>query len=238
MWWARTPAVLAAPHAAHERRVASRGDARDWSRSLDVVTTILLALATLATAWAAYQARQWTGEQSQGYSHATAKRIAVTAPRRSPIGRCRSTSPRSSSGSMRVHGATLRWRASTAPASRDEFKPAFAAWLATRRPRQPGGAADAVRDAAVPAESERRRESARGRRGRGLRSAGREPTARTTTCSRSSFSPSALFFEGISTRLQTPSTRVAILALGCRALLGSRGLARDPPGSARRSVAC
>ena len=38
---------------------------------------MLLALATVATAWAAYQSREWTGEQSQGYSHATAGRIAV-----------------------------------------------------------------------------------------------------------------------------------------------------------------
>src|SRR6476619_782823 len=44
---------------------------------LELVSTVLLALATVATAWAAYQSRTWTGEQSQGYSHATAKRIAV-----------------------------------------------------------------------------------------------------------------------------------------------------------------
>jgi hypothetical protein len=30
----------------------------------------------VATAWAAYQSRQWTGEQAQGYSHAAATRIA------------------------------------------------------------------------------------------------------------------------------------------------------------------
>src|SRR3954452_20063140 len=45
--------------------------------TLEVASTVVLALAAVATAWAAYQARQWTGEQSQGYSHATASRIAV-----------------------------------------------------------------------------------------------------------------------------------------------------------------
>src|SRR4029450_6196172 len=45
-------------------------------RRLEVVATLLLALATVATAWSAYQSRQWTGEQSQGYSKATASRIA------------------------------------------------------------------------------------------------------------------------------------------------------------------
>ena len=46
-------------------------------RRLELLSTVLLTLATVATAWAAYQSRQWTGEQSQGYSHATATRIAV-----------------------------------------------------------------------------------------------------------------------------------------------------------------
>ena len=41
-------------------------------RRLELASTILLACATVATAWAAYQSRQWTGEQSQGYSRATA----------------------------------------------------------------------------------------------------------------------------------------------------------------------
>ena len=46
-------------------------------RRLELLATLLLALATLGTAWAAYQSRQWTGEQSQAYSRATAARIAV-----------------------------------------------------------------------------------------------------------------------------------------------------------------
>src|SRR5262249_39844883 len=45
-------------------------------RHLEWASTILLALATVATAWAAYQSRQWTGEQSTGYSQATAARIS------------------------------------------------------------------------------------------------------------------------------------------------------------------
>jgi hypothetical protein len=45
-------------------------------RRLELISTVLLALATVATAWAAYQSRQWTGVQSQGYSKATANRIA------------------------------------------------------------------------------------------------------------------------------------------------------------------
>jgi hypothetical protein len=37
-------------------------EASPSERRLELVATALLALATVATAWAAYQARQWTGE--------------------------------------------------------------------------------------------------------------------------------------------------------------------------------
>src|SRR4051812_49980971 len=49
--------------------------ARRMERRLDLLSAVLLALAALATAWAAYQSRQWTGEQSTGYSQATTARL-------------------------------------------------------------------------------------------------------------------------------------------------------------------
>src|SRR4051812_13543775 len=45
-------------------------------RPLELVSTVLLAIATLLTAWSAYQARQWTGEQALNTSKATATRLA------------------------------------------------------------------------------------------------------------------------------------------------------------------
>jgi len=109
-------------------------------RRRELVAAVLLALATVATAWAAYQARQWTGEQSQGYSRATATRIegdrvAAFANRQ-----------------VQIDVATfIAWidaraqdRASLArfcrARFRPEFQPAFAAWLASR-PLQDGAAA-------------------------------------------------------------------------------------------------
>ena len=50
---------------------------RPRERWPELVSTVLLALASVATAWSAYQARVWTGEQALGTSHATAVRIAV-----------------------------------------------------------------------------------------------------------------------------------------------------------------
>ena len=39
------------------------------------MSAVLLAVAAVATAWAAYQSRQWTGQQSIATSRATADRI-------------------------------------------------------------------------------------------------------------------------------------------------------------------
>ena len=46
-------------------------DERASDRWLDFVATVLLTLATVATAWSAYQSREWSGEQAQGYSRPT-----------------------------------------------------------------------------------------------------------------------------------------------------------------------
>ena len=101
-------------------------------RRLELVATFLLAFATLGTAWSAYQAREWTGEQSQGYSRATKNRIAVN--RESAI----------ANRQVQIDVATfVQWvdaqeRGNTKLADfyrerfRDEFEPAFAAWLATK----------------------------------------------------------------------------------------------------------
>ena len=100
-------------------------------RWLDIISTVLLAVATVATAWAAYQSRVWTGEQSQGYSRATASRIAVN--RASAL----------ANRQVQIDVATfIQWvdaqqqnRARLADfyraRFRDELQPAFNAWLAT-----------------------------------------------------------------------------------------------------------
>ncbi|HEY6583666.1 MAG TPA: hypothetical protein VIZ29_02360, partial [Gaiellaceae bacterium] len=102
------------------------------SRRLELAATVLLAFATVATAWSAYQARVWTGEQSQGYSRATASRIAVNrsaalANRQVQIDVATFTEWVDARASDRTDLADFyRTR------FRDEFRPAFAAWIATR----------------------------------------------------------------------------------------------------------
>lgn len=196
-------------------------EASPSERWLELVSTVLLALATVATAWAAYQSRQWTGEQAQGYSHATATRIAVN--RVSAV----------ANRQVQIDVATfIQWvdaheqhRAELArfyrARFRDEFKPAFNAWLATK-PFESTGApptpfaipqyrlkasdeADHL-EAKAAAASERAKEA--------------NQRADNYMLAVVLFA-SSLFFAGISTKLQTSRARTAILGLGCVLFLGT-----------------
>jgi hypothetical protein len=101
-------------------------------RRLEIIATVLLALSGVATAWAAYQARQWTGQQALSTSHATAARItenrdAALANRQVQIDVATFTQWLNARATGHLALATFyRQR------FRDEFKPAFAAWLGTK----------------------------------------------------------------------------------------------------------
>ena len=188
---------------------------------LDWVATILLALATVATAWSAYQSRQWTGEQSQAYSHATAKRIAVN--------RAAAVANRQ----VQIDVATfIQWidarsRHDTELASfyrarfRDEFRPAFEAWLAAKPFTSPSAPptpfalseytlraqveADRL-DVAAAADSEKAKAA--------------NERADNYMLAVVLFA-SSLFFAGISTKVAGRTPRLVLLGLGCAVFLGT-----------------
>ena len=189
--------------------------ARVSDRWLDWTATVLLALATVATAWAAYQSRQWTGEQSQGYSHATAKRIAVN----------RASALANRQVQIDV-AAFIQWvdarlRHDTKVADfyrtrfRDEFKPAFAAWLATRpftnpaAPRTPFDVPQYRLRASVEADDLERAAAADSE---GAKAANQRADNYMLAVV---LFASALFFAGISAKVDTRGARLAILGIGC-----------------------
>ena len=45
---------------------------------VEAVSTVLLAAAAIATAWAGYQSTRWSGDQAQEYSQASALRVEST----------------------------------------------------------------------------------------------------------------------------------------------------------------
>jgi hypothetical protein len=197
---------------------ASEAPRRDW---VEIVAAVLLALAAVAIAWSSYQATRWNGEQAKAASRTNA--IRIDAARASSLAEAQTE----------VDVATfIQWvdaRAGreTALAGfyrarfRNEFKPAFAAWLATRPFTSPNApptpfAMPAYRLAAA-AEAER------------LDAAAEESAAAVRRyIQRGSnyvlcvvlFSVS-LFFAGMSAKLDVPGIRKAMLVVGCLVFAGT-----------------
>ena len=99
---------------------------------MEIVATVLLALATVATAWSGYQASRWNGEQAKAFSRANAARIESTrasglADAQTQIDVATFTSWVDAYAQEQTQLADFylkRFRA--------EFKPAVDAWIATR----------------------------------------------------------------------------------------------------------
>jgi hypothetical protein len=190
-------------------------------RTLEVAAAVLLSLATVATAWAAYQSRQWTGEQAQGYSKATATRI--TENRTSAV----------ANRQVEIDVATfIQWidahqKHNRALADfyrarfRNEFRPAFAAWLATKPFSDPTAPP-------TPFALGRYRLGASVRADR-LESTAALASSRAKAANQNADNymlavvlfASALFFAGISTKLGDASVRIAVLALGWLVFIGT-----------------
>jgi ABC-type nickel/cobalt efflux system permease component RcnA len=217
----RDSPMFASPGGVTRASYAERVEANRSERWLELVSTVLLALATVATAWAAYQSRQWTGEQAQGYSHATATRIAENR------------SAALANRQVQIDVATfIQWVDAHARHDdvladfyrarfRDEFKPAFAAWLATKPFTSPQAPP-------TPFAMPRYR----------LRSAVEADRLEQTAAANSQHAKAAnenadnymlavvlfassLFFAGISVKLDTVRARAALLGLGCVVFLGT-----------------
>jgi len=107
----------------------SRGAAEHW---LELVSTVLIAVAAVATAWSGYQSSRWSGEQAKAYSRANASRLEST--RASGL----------ANAQTQIDVATFtQWIDAFAREEeeladfyfarfRDEFRPAVDAWIATR----------------------------------------------------------------------------------------------------------
>jgi hypothetical protein len=190
-------------------------------RRLELLSAVLLALATVATAWAAYQSRQWTGEQSQGYSRATATRIAVNrsaalANRQVQIDVA--TFVQWVNAYQERHDALARFYRAR---FRDEFKPAFAAWLAAKpfenpnAPRTPFDMREYRLKTAVKANRLEKTAAAASERAKEANQRADNYMLAVVLFA------SSLFFAGISTKLGTPRVRAAILGLGWVLFLGT-----------------
>jgi hypothetical protein len=190
-------------------------------RWLELFATVLLAVATVATAWSAYQARVWTGEQSQGYSRANAtradvNRTAALANRQVQIDVATFTAWVDAHAQGRAPLAAFY-----AARFRNEFKPAFRAWLATKpftkraAPKTPFAMPQYRLQAATRAD---RLEAVADAASQGAKDANQHADNYMLAVV---LFASSLFFAGLSTKLESPTSRVTLLALGWVMFLGA-----------------
>jgi hypothetical protein len=198
---------------------------REWDRAVkdrvELVATLLLALAAVATAWSGYQATRWNGEQTKASSRTNA--IRIDAARAQGLAEAQ----------KEVDVATfIQWvdayaRGETSLQAfyfrrfRAEFKPAFNAWVATRplknrnapltpfvMPQYKLAAEQEAAQLDVDAEAS-------------------AATVRRNIQRASNYVLGvvlfsvALFFAGVSTRLGEPRLRRFALGVGCTVFLGT-----------------
>ena len=194
---------------------------RDVDERLDLIATVLLALATVATAWSGYQASRWNAEQAKAGARANALRIesaksAGLANAQTQIDVATFTSWVDAFALDQTELADFYF-----DRFRGEFKPAVAAWVATRPRRNPDAPLTpfampeyrlAARDDADRLEADAELWAAKAR----------------TNIQRSTnyvlcvvLFATALFFAGMSAKLRTPSLRRVLLGLGLVVFAGT-----------------
>jgi hypothetical protein len=202
-----------------EARTSLAAPQRDW---VEIVATVLLAFAAVATAWSSYQANRWNGEQTKASSRVNALRIDAARAQGLAEGR------------TEVDIAMFfQWVNATAAGDdvladfyearfRPDFRPAFDAWQATEPLTNP----DAPPTPFAMDEYELPQENTEARRA----DAAAEAMAATVRLNiqRSAnyvlgvvLFAVALFFAGMSTKLRGNGPRKVLVAIGCIVFVGT-----------------
>ena len=181
---------------------------------LEVAATVLLAVATVATAWSGYQASRWNAEQAKASSRATAARIesakaAGLADSQSQIDVATFTSWVDAFAQGQTELADFYFKR-----FREEFKPAVDAWVATRPRRNPDAPLTpfAMPQYRLQAREDATRLAAEGDAWAAKARANVDRSTRYVLCV--VLFAAVLFFAGMSTKLGTPRLRRVLLGMG------------------------
>ena len=189
---------------------------RHW---IELVATLLLAVATVATAWSGYQSTRWNGEQAKAGGRANALRIE--SAKAAGLANTQ-TEVDVASFTQWVNAYTLQ-QADLADfyfkRFRPEFRPAVNAWLATRPLKNPAAPPTpfAMPEYQLAARAEAEQLDARA--GAFAAAVGRNIQRASNYVLGVVLFASALFFAGMSTKLTAPRLRVAMLGIGCAIFL-------------------
>jgi hypothetical protein len=191
---------------------------KDW---VEIVATVLLALAAVATAWSSYQANRWNGETTKATSRVNALRIDAA-----------SAQGLAQAQTQVDIGLFIQWVNAEAVDDREladfyrerfrpEFQPAFDAWLATdplvdaEAPPTPFAMDEYQLQAGAEAEQlDAEEETAVAMVRRNIQRA-------TNYVLGVVLFAVALFFAGMSAKLRGTGTRRALLAMGCLVFVGT-----------------
>jgi hypothetical protein len=185
------------------------------TRLLEIVAAVLLSAATLATAWSGYQASRWNGEQAKATARGNASRVEST--------RASGIANRNAQIDIALF---IQWVDAYATGEteltdfyrrrfREEFKPAFDAWIATRPLQNPRAPLSpfAMPQYVLAAEEKARELEATAEMS--AAEARRNVQRATNYVLAVTLFAASLFFAGISTRLAQPGPRAAVVGLGC-----------------------
>ena len=194
---------MTTPHAGHDR--------------VELVATVLLALATVATAWSGYQSTRWNGEQAKAGGRANALRIASTkaaglANTPTEIDVATFTQWVNAYAQRQQELADFYFKR-----FRKEFKPAVNAWIAARPLKNPNARLTpfAMPRYKLAAQAERLDAQAELFVGQVHRDIQRSSNYVLCVV----LFASSLFFAGMSVKLRSPRLRLALLTLGCAVFL-------------------
>jgi hypothetical protein len=192
--------------------VNARGGRRDW---VELVATVLLACAAVATAWSGYQSTRWNEEQTQAAARANALRIhsakaAGLANTQTEIDVASFTQWVNAYAQHETQLASFYFKR-----FRAEFRPAVVAWIDTRPLKNPAAPLTpfAMPQYKLAAQAEADRLDARAE----LNSAEMRryiQRASNYVLGVVLFA-SSLFFAGMSTKLTAPRLRITLLSVGC-----------------------
>jgi hypothetical protein len=223
------PPVTDPPPEPDEPEDSETGDASPREKRFEIVATVLLALTALATAWSSYQASLWDGIQSSNYTQASAARTEASQNH--------TEANQFRLGDLSVFenfvDATLDGDTELADfyrqRFRDEFEPAYEAWIAldpfTNPVAPPSPLAMPAYRLADDQEAKdlNARAEAKFKEGEDANNYSDTYTAATL------FFAAALFFAAISERFSYVRARASLLGMAVLGLIGGTILMATQP---------
>jgi hypothetical protein len=190
-------------------------------RRLEVAATVLLAMAAVATAWAAYQSGRWHSQQARGQSASISARVEST--------RAENVANRQTQIDVALF---TQWvdayardeselEAFYRQRFRAEFRPAFDAWVATKPRKNPDAPMSPFAMPQYKLAANQQADALEAQAAAASQRVGRYIQRADNYALAVVLFAASLFFAGISIRLHSPRARMFIVGLGYALFVGT-----------------